>query len=176
MRQFFKIKRNSKGPVLTRTKLQLSSSMAAKMINDIPYLENEYGEILSPQMILNPGRFIGSFDLEETSDLSNVNMMIGGVQDFLKDFKELRKQEIILTSEKYMSQYFRNKANPRKYEIRVNDLVFIKDKNKYDDYTSGQVKSIHGSDAILTSKYGEVRHQIVLLKIYSPSTLSIDEK
>ena len=146
------------------------------MINDSPYLENEYGEILSPQMILNPGHFIGSFDLEETSDLSNVNMMIGRVRDFLKDFKELRKQEIILTSEKYMSQYFRNKANPRKYEIRVNDLVFIKDKNKYDDYTFGRVKSIHGSDAILTTKYGEVRHQIALLKIYAPSTLSLNKK
>ena len=53
-------------------------------------------------MILHQGRFIGSFDLEETSDLSNVNIMIGRVRDFLKDFKELRKQDIILTSDKYM--------------------------------------------------------------------------
>ena len=98
LRHFFKIKRNSKGPVMTRTELQLSLSMAAKMINDIPYSELEYVEILSPQMILNPGCFIGSFDLEETSDLSNVKLMIGRVRDFLKDFKELRKQEIILTS------------------------------------------------------------------------------
>ena len=150
--------------------------MAAKMINDIPYLENEYGEILLPQMILNPGRFIGSLDLEESSDLAHINSMIGRVKDFLKDFKELRMQEIIMTPEKYMSQYFRNKANPRKYEIRVNDLVFIKDKNKYNDYTFGWVKSIHGSDAILTTKYGEVRHQIALLKIYAPSTLSLNKK
>ena len=102
--------------------------MAAKMINDIPYLEEGKGEILSPQMILNPGHFIGSLDIEESSDLANVNSMIGRIKDFLKDFKELRKQEIILTSEKYMSQYFRNKANPTKYEIKIGDLVFIKNK------------------------------------------------
>ena len=41
LRQFFKIRRNSKAPVLTRTELQLSLCMAAKMLNDIPYLENE---------------------------------------------------------------------------------------------------------------------------------------
>ena len=151
-------------------------SIATKMINDNPYLEYEYGDNLLPQMILNPGRFIGSFDLEETSDLSNVNMMIGRVRDILKDFKESRKQELILTSEKYMPQYFRNKANARKYEIGVNDLVLIKDKDKYDDYTFGRVKSIHGSDAILTTKYGEVRHQIALLNIYAPSTLSVNKK
>ena len=101
--------------------------------------------------------------------------MIGRVKYFLKEIKELRKQGIILTSQKYMSQYFRNKANPRRYEIRVNDLVFIKDKNKIDDYTCGHLKTIHGSDAILTTKYGEVRHQIALLKIYAPSTLSLNK-
>ena len=53
-------------------------------------------------------------------------MMIGRLRDFLKDFKELRKQDIILTSEKYLSQYIKNKANPKKYEISVNDLVFMK--------------------------------------------------
>ena len=99
MRQFFKIRRNSKAPVLTRTELQLSLCMAAKMLNDIPYLENEgKGEILSPQMKLNPGRFIGSLDMEESSDLANVNHMISQIKEFLKDIKRLRKKEKISTS------------------------------------------------------------------------------
>ena len=51
--------------MLTRTELQLSLSMATEMINDIPILEIEgKGEIFSPQMLLNPGPFIGSLDLE----------------------------------------------------------------------------------------------------------------
>ena len=174
LRQFFKIKRNSKAPTLTRTELQLSLCMAGKMINDIPYLENEgKGEILSPQMILNPGRFIGSLDMEENSDLANVNHMISRIKEFLMDFKILRKQEIITTSEKYMSQHFRNQPNPRKYEIKIGDLVFIKDKNKYDDFTFGRVKSINGSDALLDTKHGEVKHQIALLKIFAPSSVSL---
>ena len=102
--------------------------------------------------------------------------MIGRIKEFLKDFKELRKQEINLASEKYMSQYFRNKANPTKYQIQVGDLVFIKDKNKFDDFTFGRVKTIHGSDAVLTTKYGDVKHPVGLLKIYDPSTHSLNKK
>ena len=94
--------------------------MAAKMLNDIPYLENEgKGEMLSPQIIPNPGCFIGSLDMEESSDLANVNSMISQIKEFLKDFKRLRKQEIISTSEKYMSQHFRNEPNPKNIKSRL---------------------------------------------------------
>ena len=131
------------------------------------------GEILSPQMILNPGLFIWSLYLEECSDLANVNHMSSRINEFLKDSKRLRKQEIVSTSDKYMSKHFWNKPNPKKYEIKIGDLVFIKDKNKYDDFTFRQVKSINGSDAVLTTKYGEVQHQIALLKIFAPSSVSL---
>ena len=75
-----------------------------------------------------------------------------------------------------MSQHFRNKPNPKKYEMKIGDLVFIKDKNKYDDFTFGRVKSINGSDAVLNTKYREVKHQIALLKIFAPSSVSLHKK
>ena len=137
-------------------------------MNDLPYSDGS--SLLSPNMILHPTGYLGSFNLR--TDIVNVNTMFNQVRDFVTLFVKFKKEEIIKDSEKLLDRKFRDTNKNGQYEVEVGDLVFIKEENKFDDFLFGLVKELNGSNAVLDTKKGIIEYPVCLLKIYSPVKFS----
>ena len=172
MRQFIKQKRNHEGPILNRNEVRMGCLIISKLINDIPYKQEDF---LTPNMLINPSRFLGGIKLhEDKSRLSNINIMFKKINVFLQTFREIRKQQILMGSEDFMKKTIRYKGP--KCEIQIGDLAYISAPEKFNDFIFGRVEMIDGSDALLNTQKGIIRYAISKLKIYSSLNYTLSQK
>ena len=160
---------------MNRMELTVACQAIAKSINDTPYATTSDDAILTPNMMINPGRYLGRTTFEVNTRMENVKTMLSNIKNFVELFTEVRNQQIVIESSKYMEQRLKN-SNKKVYEVEVGDLVFISDQSKFNDFIYGVVIDTEGSDAIINPSKGKIKYAQGLLKVMSPVSSSYEFK